>query len=73
MPRKFPSRSIRVEEELAKKAEAHAARLNLSLNKFCEISVQVICDMVEHPETRVVPALVQMLDAIDQSRPTLEK
>lgn len=73
MPRKEHTRSIRVEESLAKRAEGHAARLNLTLTRFCEEAVRSICDMAEHPEDRVVPVLIRQIDALNQPPPPLGK
>jgi hypothetical protein len=73
MARKETTRNVRVAETTATRAEAHADLLGWSFNRFGEKAIEILCDMIEHPEKRVLPDCVRMLDTLRTTKaPALE-
>lgn len=62
MPRKEKSISVRVEENLAKRAESHARLIGWSTTRWCEQAIECLADMVEDPAKRVIPDMVMQAD-----------
>ncbi len=55
--------NIAVDAELAARLQPHAEALGWSSRKFALQCIEIICDMIEKPEARVLPKVVVMLDA----------
>lgn len=73
MARSDPVKTIRVNMEIAARAEVYANRLNWSFNRFGEHAIEAICRMIEQdPDARFIPEMVRQLDAIKHETKVLK-
>jgi hypothetical protein len=73
MEKRAPTQTIKIAKTLAVRINSLAQPIELSVNRFCELSIASICDMIENPTARVLPKLVVMSDAVKKPAGSLVK
>ena len=62
--------SLRINARVGERIAAHAKALHWSSNQFAEKAIEAVCDLVEKPDSRNLPDLVAMLDALRTTKKT---
>lgn len=60
--------SLRINSKVGDRIAPHAKALHWSSNQFAEKSIEAVCDLIENPESRNLPGLIAMLDALRQEK-----